>query len=318
MGKPGAILVTAATEARWGSAITDVAPRRPHVVLVDDALRGTAADVEIAFFSGDLYPARTRPFWRALRDCPRLRWLHSFSAGVDHPVFQRVAERRVRLTTSSGANAVTVAEGAMLSVLALARHLPGFLAAQRRHAWEPRDVEGLDGAVLGVLGLGHIGLAVARLGIAFGMRVVGLRRRPRGDEPCETWPSSRLPEVLPLVDSLVLALPLTPETRGIIDAGALARLRPSARLVNVGRGELVDEAALVRALTDGRLGGAALDVFAVEPLPPESPLWDLPNVLVTPHVAGSDPRNDAQVAAMFLDNLARFERGEPLRNEVGA
>jgi phosphoglycerate dehydrogenase-like enzyme len=312
----GAILLSDAVEAQWGAAITQAAPGRPHVVLAGDALRGDPADVEIAFFSGDLYPARTRPFWRALRDCPRLRWLHSFSAGVDHPVFARVAERGVRLTTSSGANAVTVAEGVVMSILALARHLPRFLDAQRRHAWQPRDVDGLEEAVLGVLGLGPIGLAVARLGAAFGMRVIGVRRRPTGDEGCETWPLARLDELLPLVDWLVLALPLTAETRAIVDARALARLRPSARLVNVGRGKLVDEGALIEALTAGRLAGAALDVFAVEPLPPESPLWDLPNVLVTPHVAGSDPANEARVAAMFLDNLARYERGEPLLNEI--
>jgi len=314
----GAILVSETVEARFGAAITGVAPGRPHVVLAGDALRGDAADVEIAFFSGDLFPHHTRPFWRAVRACPRLGWLHSFSAGVDHPVFQQLVAGGVLLTTSAGANAVTVAEGAMLAMLALARHLPGFLDAQRRHAWEPRDVEGLGGAVLGVVGLGHIGLAVARLGAAFGMRVVGLRRRPAGDEPCETWALARLPELLPLVDWLVLALPLAAETRGLVDAAALARMRPSARLVNVGRGELVDEAALAGALAAGRLAGAALDVFAVEPLPAESPLWGLPNVLVTPHVAGSDPRNDAGVVAVFLDNLARFERGEALVNRADA
>jgi len=314
----GAILVSEAVEARFGAAITTAAPGRPHVVLAGDHLHGDAAGVEIAFFSGDLFPARSRAFWRSLRGCPRLRWLHSFSAGVDHPVFQQLIDAGVLVTTSAGANAVTVAEGTMLAILALARDLPRFVDAQRRHAWEPRDVEGLGGAVLGVVGLGHIGLHVARLGAAFGMRVVGLRRRPDGDEPCETWALSRLPELLPLVDYLVLALPLVEETRGMVDAAALARMRPSARLVNVGRGELVDETALVDALSGRRLAGAALDVFATEPLPAESPLWSLPNVLVTPHVAGSDPRNDAGVADVFLDNLARFERGETLRNRAGA
>jgi phosphoglycerate dehydrogenase-like enzyme len=146
--------------------------------------------------------------------------------------------------------------------------------------------------------------------------VVGLRRRPRGDEPCEAWPMARLDELLALADALVLALPLTDDTLHLVDARALARMKRGAVLVNVGRGALVDEKALAAALESGHLGGAALDVFEVEPLPPESPLWGMRNVIVTPHASGSTPANLARAAEIFLDNLRRYAAGEPLRNEV--
>jgi phosphoglycerate dehydrogenase-like enzyme len=146
------------------------------------------------------------------------------------------------------------------------------------------------------------------------MQVIGLRRAPRGDEPCETWPLSRLPDLLERVDWLVLALPLTTDTQRLIDAAAFARMKPGARLVNVGRGALVDEAALVLALQSGRLAGAGLDVFEVEPLPPESPLWSMRHVIVTPHCSGRNAGNDLRAERVFVDNLARFARGDALEH----
>lgn len=312
----GAVLVSDHVEALHGAALDAAAPTAPRVVLGPDGPVGPLADVEVAFFSGDLYPGRSRAFFAALFGAPRLRWLHTFSAGVDHPVFRGLLDRGVRLTTSSGAAAVPIAHTVLLYLLALSRDLPAWLDAQRRRAWEPHTVRDLAGRTLGVLGLGPIGLAVARLGQAFGMRVVGMRRTVHGDEPCETWPLVRLDELLSITDDLVLALPLTAETRGILDAAAIARLRAGACVVNVGRGELIDEAALVMALRAGRLAGAALDVFETEPLPPESPLWTLPNVIVTPHSSGHTPGNDLRAAAAFLDNLGRWGRGEPLQNEA--
>ena len=150
------------------------------------------------------------------------------------------------------------------------------------------------------------------------MRVVGFRRTPRGDEPCEMRRLAELDAALPELDWLVLAVPLTDDTRRLMDARRLALLPARARLINVGRGPLVDEAALAEALAAGRLAGAALDVFEVEPLPPESPLWTLPRVIVTPHSAGTSPGNHLRAAELFLENLGRFERGEPLRNEIRA
>jgi phosphoglycerate dehydrogenase-like enzyme len=287
------------------------------VVLTPGApLRGDPASVELAYFSGDVFPDHVRDFVLALRDAPRLRWLHTFSAGVDHPWFQQLRARGIRLTTSSGAHAVPIAHTVLLYLLALSRGLPAWMDAQRRRAWETHEVKDLEGLVLGVVGLGPIGLEVARLGAACGMRVLGARRTPRGDEPCETWPLTRLDELCERADALVLALPLTPDTRHIVDAARLARMKPGAWLVNVGRGALVDEPALVEALRDGRLGGAGLDVFETEPLPAESPLWSLPNVIVTPHNSGDTPGNLVRASEIFLDNLARWTRGAPLRNEV--
>lgn len=137
-----------------------------------------------------------------------------------------------------------------------------------------------------------------------------------GDEPCETWPLSRLHELLATADHVVLALPLTPETKHLIDATALAHMKPSATLINIGRGDLADEPALVDALAARRLAGAALDVFETEPLRSTSPLWDLPNVIITPHCAGLNPSNDERATGIFLDNLCRYVAGQPLRNEV--
>ena len=315
---PGAILVSDWIEARFGEALRRAAPGRPLAVLRGDALLGDPASVEVAFFSGDLFPGRARDLARALHQAPALRWFHSFAAGVDHPWFQSFLARGVRVTTSSGASAVPIAHSVMLYVLALARDLSGWLGEQAARRWSPRAIEDVTGQRIGVAGLGPIGLEVARLASAFGMRAVGFRRAPRGDEPCETHALGELDAFLPGLDWLVLALPLAEETRHLLDARRLALLPPHARVINVGRGALVDEAALASALAAGRLGGAALDVFEVEPLPAESPLWSLPNVIVTPHSSGTNPGNQLRAAEIFLDNLGRYDRGEPLRNEVTA
>jgi phosphoglycerate dehydrogenase-like enzyme len=286
------------------------------VVIRGPELDGDPGSVEAAFFSGDFFPDRVREFALALRDARGLRWLHTFSAGVDHPWFQALRGQGIRITTSSGAHAVPIAQTVALYLLALSRGLPAWADAQRRRAWERHPLVDLQGLVLAVVGLGPIGLEVARLGKALGMEVIGVRRRPRGDEPCQTWPLERLDELLPRADAVVLALPLAPETRGLFDAARLARIKPGGWLVNVGRGDVLDEPALVEALRSGRLGGAGLDVFHQEPLPPESPLWALPNVIVTPHNSGDTPGNLARAREIFLDNLGRYARGEPLRNEA--
>jgi len=312
----GALIVSDRVEARFGEEIDRVAPGLARVVVGPDATRGDPSTGEIAFFSGDLYPDRARSFLLEVVRAKGLRWLHTFSAGVDDPFFQGMRARGIRLSTSSGAMAVPIAHTVMLYLLAFSRDLRGWLDAQARRAWEPRPVADLQGRLLGVVGMGPIGREVARLAQAFGLRVIGMRRTPWGDEGCETWPLERLEELLARVDALVLALPLTDETRGIIDANALDAMKPDAILVNVARGGLVDEAALAERLADGRLGGAALDVFETEPLPESSPLWGLPNVIVTPHASGTTPGNQDRAAAIFLENLRRYLEGGLLRNEV--
>ena len=313
---PRAILLSDTAAERFGRRMQSLAPNRPLVRVADDAVDGDLDAVEIAFFSGDVFPERVGPFIRQLVRCKELRWFHTFSAGVDNPFFAGLLERGIRLSTSSGAMATPIAHTVMLYLLALSRDLPGWLRAQAQHAWEPRPVQELSGRTLGVLGLGPIGMEVARLGAAFGMHVIGMRREPRGDEPCETWPLTRLDELLGRADDLVLALPLSDATHHILDADAIARLPKGARIVNVGRGELLDEAALADALASGHLAGAGLDVFEVEPLPEDSPLWGRPDVIVTPHSSGTTPGNQERAAEIFLENLARYGRGDPLRNEV--
>jgi len=312
----GSILVSDEVEERRASALDAAAGGMPRCILRASGPSSDPSLVEIAFFSGDLFPERTRDFVLSLAKSERLRWLHTFSAGVDHPWFRSLKERGVRITTSSGAAAVPIAQTVILYLLSLSRNLPAWLDAQRRRAWEPHDVQDLQGLLLGVVGLGPIGLEVARLGATLRMRVIALRRTPRGDEPCETWALSRLHELLPRADAVVLALPLTGATRHLLNASAIAAMKPGAMLVNVGRGELVDESALVAALERGALRGAGLDVFEKEPLPPESPLWSLPGVIVTPHASGRTPSNYARAEAIFLDNLGRFSRGEVLLNEA--
>jgi phosphoglycerate dehydrogenase-like enzyme len=278
-----------------------------------------AADLDritVAFFSNDAWPERAAPFFKVALEAPNLEWFHSMSAGVDSPVFSMFLERGARLTTSSGASAAPIAGTVMLYLLALSRNLPGWLRAQSAHEWAPAPFRDLEGQRLVVVGYGPIGAEVVRLATAFRMEPAVVRRSARGDEPCPVRPLSDLAAAVSDADAVVVALPLTPDTREIISAEVIASMPSRAVLVNVGRGELVDQAALTDALASGRLAGAGLDVFDREPLPPDDALWELPNVIISPHNSGSSDATTNRVASIFLDNLGRFVRGEPLRNEV--
>ena len=210
--------------------------------------------------------------------------------------------------------------------IALARRLPHSMRAQAAHRWAQDELEGpasgvrlLNGRRVGIVGFGSIGSAVARLARAFGMRISAIRRRAAAgpiDGVDELLPPERLDEVLAKSDVIVLSLPHTPDTKQIIGRRELDRITRGALLVNIARGKLVDDAAVVDALKDGRLGGAALDVFTREPLDAASPYWDLPNVIVTPHTAGAMQDYWTPLIVLFSDNLRRFERGEPLLNVV--
>jgi phosphoglycerate dehydrogenase-like enzyme len=283
-----------------------------------EGVRGDPATATVAYFSGDLLADLGPPFAAAVDAATSLAWFQSFSAGVDHPWFQSLLARGLRLTTASGSAARPIAHTVVYYLLALTRQARRWEGAQRRRAWEPHDVVDLTGQRLCVVGLGPIGLEVARLGVALSMDVVGVRRRPTGDEPCPTYAFAELDGLLPGADHLVLAAPLTTETRGLLDRRRIELLPGHAIVVNVGRGGLVDEPALVGALAAGRIGGAGLDVFAEEPLPPDSPLWAMPNVIVTPHACGQTPANDERALQQFLDNLVRWVSGEPLLNEVSS
>ncbi len=303
---------------RRGADIRAVAPDVNPVLYVGShpVSAELLAPVTIGLLSGDVWPDRVVGLSVSLLKSPNLRWLQSFSAGVDNPFFAQIRERGVRLTTASGTSASPIAQTVVLYMLALSRNLRQWMHNQDRREWVMHPIDELDGASLAVVGMGPIGEHVARLGIALGMRVEGVRRTPTGNEPCPTFSMEHLHAVVGRVDWVVVALPHTPDTRGLFGAQAFAAMRPGTRFINVGRGELVDEAALINALQTGHLGGAGLDVFATEPLPADNPLWNMDNVIITPHNSGWSPRADERAEDLFVDNLARYLRGEDLINEV--
>jgi len=299
----------------------------PLTLPVDATARfdaATLAEIEIGCFTGNFEADAvfTRRFLGSALHAPRLRWMHLPNAGVDHPVFSRLLEQGVRLTTSSGATAEPIAHSVIGGMLALARGVPQWWAAQQRHEWSPHRQRAtprdLRGQTMVVVGVGAIGNEIGRLAQALGVHVVGIRRSPHRDTDHvdEMHPPAALHDVLPRADWLVLACPLTEQTRAWIDATALARLPATAYVINIARGQIIDETALIAALRDNRLAGAYLDVFETEPLPPDSPLWQLPNVLISPHDSAASTGNAARVSEMFLRNLERWARGEALENEV--
>jgi phosphoglycerate dehydrogenase-like enzyme len=255
---------------------------------------------------------------------PRLRWVHATSAGAGEQVrkagLSPEALKRVVITTSSGVHAVPLAEFAILGLLAMAKELPRLIEDQRARAWPEvrRPVRELSGQTLFLLGLGEIGREVARLGKALGMRTVGFRRTegPPPEWVDEVHGPQRLAELAGQADAMVVSLPMTEQTAGLVDRATIERLPASCIFVNIGRGGVVDEPALIDALRDRRIAGAVLDVFATEPLPADSPLWTLPNVLVTPHAAALSARENERIAELFADNLRRYLDGRPLRNIV--
>lgn len=248
-----------------------------------------------------------------LAGASKLRWIQNMGAGVDHLLPAPQLDASVQITCSRGIYAPQVAEHAIGLLLSLHRGFPSHVASQLERRWRPFASTPLAGQTLCVLGLGEIGSRVARIASAMGMRVLGVSRtgRPTGDVD-EVARPDRLHAMLERSAAAVLALPLTGATRHILDARAIAALPARALVVNVGRGGLIDETALYRALVDGRVGGAALDVFESEPLREESRWWSAPNTLVTPHCSGTTVRHDAGICELFARNLARYAGGETL------
>jgi phosphoglycerate dehydrogenase-like enzyme len=257
---------------------------------------------------------------------PNLRWLQQWGAGADWLLrYPDVVAHPVVITNVSGIHAIPISEHVFAMLLAFARRLPDAIRAQAQHHWlthrelnERGGVFELAGLTMLVVGVGAIGERIARLGAAMGMRVWGVRRHPQkaatGVE--RMVGPDQLLDVLPEADIVVITLPHTPETTHLFDARALAAMKRGAYLVNVGRGKVVDEAALVEALRAGQLAGAGLDVFEEEPLPEDSPLWDLPNVIITSHYSGATPYYDQRALAIFIDNLRRYKAGAPLHHVV--
>jgi len=247
-----------------------------------------------------------------------LRWVHTASAGVDHVLFDGIIASDVVVTNSRGVFDAPMAEYVLALALAFAKDLPGTLGLQRERRWRHRETERLGGRRALVAGTGPIGRAIGRTLAAAGMVVTGVGRQARDTDPDlgSVLPMDELAAGLAEADYVVLAAPLTDATRHMIDATALAVMKPSARLINVGRGPLVAQDDLVDALAAGRIAGAALDVFADEPLPESSPLWAMENVIVSPHMSGDVVGWRAELVALFHDNLTRYLDGRPLRNVV--
>lgn len=259
----------------------------------------------------------------AVRSNPRLRWVQTMAAGGGSTVVAAGLSQqeldRVVFTTSAGVHGLPLAEWALFGIVAGAKELPRLLADQAGHVWRERvPARPIAGSTVVVLGLGGIGQQVARLCGALGMRVIGVSRSAAPVDGVEVHHVDALPELVGSADHIVVTLPGTPHTDGLLGADLLARVKPGVTVVNVGRGTVIDEAALIDALRDGRVGFAALDVFATEPLPAGSPLWDEPNVLVSPHTAALDVREEERIAELFCANLRAFLDGRPMTNVVDA
>lgn len=258
---------------------------------------------------------------RTVRNNPRLRWVQTMAAGGGSQVLAAGLSQeeldRVTFTTSAGVHGLPLAEWAMFGIFAGCKELPRLLEDQRAHRWAERVVaRPVAGSTVLVLGLGGIGTEVARLSSALGMTVLGVSRSGSPVEGVEVHRTADLRDVIGRADHVVVTLPGTPETEGLVNADVLAAARRGVTVVNVGRGTVIDEDALVDALRSGQVGFAALDVFATEPLPADSPLWDLPNVLVSPHTAALDEREEERIADQFCGNLRAFLAGDDLINVV--
>lgn len=340
-GVPAAIAVSPILSARVRAGdlerIRAAAPGARIVNLsVEGLADGPVEDVEV-LLRGWL---SSEAFDRLLARAPNLAWVHSATSGVERALTPAARSRRIVVTNARGVFTRPIAEHVLMLILAISRRLPQLLELQRERTWQPLQGVELRELTVGVVGYGSIGRAVASLAGAFGARVIALRRNPAGQAgpagPAVTAPETTasddafpfrpapdrivgpdgLHELLAASDIVVLAAPLTPETDGLIDDAALAAMRPEAWLINIARGRLVDDRALLRALGEGRIGGAALDTFREEPLPSSSPYYDLSNVIVTPHTAWSSARVLDRSIELFCDNLRRFAAGEPLRNVV--
>ncbi len=254
-----------------------------------------------------------------LRAAGRLRWVQATSAGLDGFFFPELRQSAITVTNIRGIYSDVIADHVFAMILAFARGLHRYIRNQAQGLWQKgAPVTHLAGTTLGVVGLGGIGLAVAARGPAFGMRVLGMDPAPK-DNPehieCIYAPDE-LRSMLGQSDFVVLCVPHTPETEGLFDAGMLDAMKPTAVLINIGRGKVVALEALNAALRDGKLGGAGLDVFETEPLPPEHPLWKMENVIITPHAADVSPEIDARRKRLIVENIRRFCAGEPLLNVV--
>jgi phosphoglycerate dehydrogenase-like enzyme len=287
-----------------------IATRHPELDIVvattmeDAAERLKTADILVCF------GAHVR--WDFFGGAQNLKWVHALGTGLDGITDQPGLAPHVLVTATRGIHGPTLSEMGLMLMLALSRDLPRHVRAQDKAVWDRMPARLLRGKTVGILGVGQISEMFGPLCKAFGMNVVGFSRTARplpGFDRIE--PRDDLEQIVPELDYLVLLIPSTPETHGIVSRRVLAAMKPTAFLINLARGAVVDEAALIETLRERRIGGAGLDAFLEEPLPPTSPLWHLPNTIVTPHCAGYNDEYAAEATAQFSHNLAQFIAGTP-------
>jgi phosphoglycerate dehydrogenase-like enzyme len=268
---------------------------------------------------------RTANFDRLLARCPNLAWVHSATAGVERVLTPDAAARSLTITNARGVFSEPIAEYTLMMILSVLRRLPELMELQQERTWQPLPAREMRQVTVGIVGLGSIGRNVARLALAFGARVIGTSKEPdlRRDftEPMPAgmdriMDHAHLPELLAESDFVVLAVPLTPETDRLMNGPRLAQMKPGSWLINVARGRLVDQRALLRALRNGPMAGAILDTIWEEPLPPSSPLWDAPGLILTPHTSWSSGRVLDRSIELFCDNLVRYREGREMLNLV--
>lgn len=330
---PVEVLITLNFNDQLVRQLMDVSPRLHIQVLnvreITDVPSEVWSRVEV------LYTNRVLP---TPEEAPRLKWIQLHWAGADHAVHAPIlAKPGVQATTLSGTSASQMAEHAVLMMLALGHHLPEATALQKRAEWpgdrwerfSPRE---LRDSTVGIIGYGSVGREIARLVTKFGATVLATKRDvmhpvdtgympeglgdPNGDLVQRLYPPQALSSMLKQCDFVVVCTPLTAETKNLLGAQELASLKPGAYLVALSRGDIVDHSALIPLLRDQKIGGAALDVFPTEPLPADSPLWKLPNVIITPHIAGFSPQYDQRAVQLFAENLQRYLSGLPLHNRI--
>jgi D-2-hydroxyacid dehydrogenase (NADP+) len=292
-------------------------PRFPPVsgqpeVNRDKEMDALLAEAEILY--GFMFPPNV------IARSPQLKWIQTISAGVDRTLTPDIAASQIIMTNVSGMHVVPISELVFGLILSYAKHLVQASQQQTHKKWERYPSSILDGKTLGILGLGNIGRRIARVGQAFGMRVVATRRHVhqigRARDVDKIYPREHLLDLLAESDYVVDCLPATAETARFIGEKELRGMKPGAFLVNIGRGSTIDEPVLIRALREKWIGGAGLDTFQSEPLPAESPLWDMPNVIITPHMSGSTDDYMEKAAAIFCDNLRRYLAAKRLKNIV--
>jgi phosphoglycerate dehydrogenase-like enzyme len=311
------LLLRSATD-RIGERILDIAPDAEFVVIEDDAsITGDATGVEIIYWGNGVHGGRRALAMLASWNDPALRWVQGSNAGYDHPIWMELVDRGVIFTRAADIWVEPMAQYIHAWVLAWSQGVEGQIERSRAHDWTQVQPDDVTARTIGIIGFGGIGRPTARIAKALGMRVLATRRTP-GPAPDvdEMYTPDRLHEVLAGSDYVVLCTPLTDETRDLLGAAEFATMGEGTVLINVARGEVVDEGALATALTAGTIRGATIDVARDEPLPAESPLWDVPNLVITAHQSGDGPRSDERLDALFLENLGLHVSGSPLRHRV--